>query len=175
MRRAKAIFDEVRAAQAQLGVGEAEESLQRAAVLRSEAEEMLRSRHELTSFDRDHLRAAFTYATLTMVLATAESEAPLRSVPRIRELAGEVVALHGRGMETWKVLAAAAEMLARAGDAPGAVWAIKKARQLGDGGTYLVQVAGGIQSMYPQVYAGSPDEPSAEPPPLPEPRRGSQR
>lgn len=171
MRRAKVIFDEVRSAQAQLGVGEVEESLERATGLREEALRMLAERPSLTSFERDHLRAAVTYATLTMVLATAESAEPPVSVPRIRELAAEVVAAHRPGSETWKVLAAAAEMLARAGDAPGAVWAIKKARRLGEGGDYLVQVAGGIQSMYPQAYAETADDPPDEPPALVEGRR----
>jgi hypothetical protein len=68
------------------------------------------------------------------------------------------------------VLGAAAEMLARSGDASGAVWAAQKARELGPNEDYLVQVAGGIRSMYPQVYAEAEDPPGPEPPPLPEPR-----
>lgn len=170
MRRSKVIFDEVRSAQAQLGVGEVDESFARASGLREEARRMLADKPGLTSFDRDHLKAAMTYATLTMVLATAESAEPAVSVPRIRDLAVQMVAADEPGMETWKVLAAAGEMLARAGDAEGAVWAVKKARSLGDGGDYVVQVAGGIQSMYPQAYADCPDEPPDEPPPLPETR-----
>lgn len=169
VRRSKVIFDEVRAAQAQLGVGEVDESLARAGGLREEARRMLVEKRDLTSFDRDHLRAAVTYATLTMVLATAESAAPAVAIPRIRELTRDILAADGPGVETWKVLAAAGEMLARAGDAEGAVWAVKKARSLGQGGDYVVQVAGGIQSMYPQAYAGCPDDPSDEPPPFPGP------
>lgn len=166
MRRAKILFDEVKEAQLSLGTGEVEEALARAEPLRTEAAALM-ERPGLTSFERTYARGSFVYATVTLILGAAEALPPAESVPRIRDLATEMVRRHDPRMETWKVLAAAAEMLARAGDALGAVWAAKKAVALGPGDDYLIKLAGGIQSMYPQVYAEAPDEPPDEPPPLP--------
>ncbi|MFN2388981.1 MAG: hypothetical protein ABR575_05175 [Actinomycetota bacterium] len=167
MPRAKALFDEVRAAQEMFGRGETTEGFARAAALREEAGALLQEGRSLTSFERTHLEAAVTYTTVTLVLGWAEDHPPAESIPAIRQLAQEAVAAHRPGRETWKVLAAAAEMLARAGDAPGAVWAVRAGRALGSADDYLVKLSGSIQSMYPQVYAESPEEPGPRPPPIP--------
>ena len=169
MRQAKRLFDDVRAAQELLGTGEVEAAVRRAEVLREEARRLL-AKPTLTSFERTYARGAVVYATVTLVLGAAESGTPSESVPQIRSLAVGAVRDHRPGSETWKVLGAAAEMLARSGDATGAVWAAQKARELGPDEDYLVQVAGGIRSMYPQAYAEAEDPPGAEPPPLPERR-----
>ncbi|MGI8708518.1 MAG: hypothetical protein ACR2LG_10000 [Actinomycetota bacterium] len=183
MRRARQIYDEVREAQALLGIGQIDEAMALAEPLRREAMELL-GRSSLTSFERLHAGGAAVYATVTLILGAAESSPPAESVPRIRALATATVAAHlpkadartkadvrtkadaRTKAETWKVLAAAAEMLARAGDAGGASWAAKKALELGPDEEYLTRVAGGIRSMYPQVYAATPHQTDA-PPPLP--------
>lgn len=165
MRRAKVLFDEVRAAQELLGTGEIETATRRAESLRDEARRLLQ-KGTLTSFERTYANAAVVYATVTLVLGAAESGTTAESIPRIRVLVTEAVGEHRPGAETWKVLGAAAEMLARSGDATGAVWAARKALELAPDEDYLVQVAGGIRSMYPQVYAAAEDPPPAEPPPL---------
>lgn len=166
MRRAKTLFDEVKEAQVLLGTGEIDEALARAEPLRREAAALV-ERPGLTSFERTYARGSYVYATVTLILGSAETLAPAESVPRIRELASEMVGRRDSRMETWKVLAAAAEMLARAGDALGAVWAAKKAVALGPSDDYLIRLAGGIQSMYPQVYAEAGDDVPEEPPPRP--------
>jgi len=167
----------VREAQALLGTGQIDEAIARAEPLRREAMELV-GRSSLTSFERLHASGAAVYATVTLILGAAESSPPADSVPRIRALATATVAAHlpkadvrtkvdtRTKAETWKVLAAAAEMLARAGDAGGASWAAKKALELGPEEEYLTRVAGGIRSMYPQVYAATPHQTDA-PPPLP--------
>lgn len=167
MRRAKAVFDEVRAAQELLGTGQVEEAFAAAAALREESTRLVAAGARLTSFERTYAGAALTYSTVTMVLAHAEKDPPPVSVPAMRRLARDICGVRAPGVESWKVLAAAAEMLARAGDALGASWAAKKAQQLGDGSDYLVRLAGGISSMYPQVFSQIGDEPGDEPPPPP--------
>lgn len=164
MRRAKVIYDDVRAAQELLGTGQVEEAFSASSALRDEAKELMRSASSLTSFERTHAAAAFTYATVTLVLSLAEKDPPAVSIPLIRELAAEAARLKEPRSESWKVLAAAAEMLARSGDALGASWAAKKAQQVGTETEYLRRLAGGISSMYPQVFASIPPDPPDDPP-----------
>lgn len=163
MRRTKVVYEEIRAAQAALGTGEVEEAFAAASRLRTEALELLEAGPRLTSFERSYAVEGVTYATVTLVLALAEKDPPAVAIPAIRELAQEA-ARSSTGGSRWKVLAAAAEMLARSGDAEGACWAAKKARVLGDGSDYLVRLTGGVQSMYPQVFARIPDDPGDLPP-----------
>lgn len=164
MRRAKAVYDEVRAAQELLGVGQVEEAVAAAAGLREEAKALVAAGSRLTSFERTYAGAGLTYATVTLVLGHAEKDPPAVSVPAIRRLASEACRATAAAVESWKVLAAAAEMLARSGDAAGACWAAKKARRLGGDSDYLVRLAGGISSMYPQVFTQIPDDPPDDPP-----------
>jgi len=161
---AKAVYDQVRAAQELLGTGQIEEAFIAATALREEAKGLVAGASRLTSFERTYAGAGLTYSMVTLVLAHAEKDPPAISIPAIRTLAGEACRVSMAGAESWKVLAAAAEMLARAGDAGGACWAAKKAQQLGDGSEYLVRLAGGIRSMYPQVFAEIADDPPDDPP-----------
>lgn len=165
MPRAKDVYEEVREAQSLLGIGEVAEAARRAVSLRAEAEALL-DRPALTSFERIHAAAAFAYSTITLVLAAAESEPPDVSVPKIRELLGDVL---GRPQvaDDWKVLAAGAEMLARAGDAGGAAWAATKAREIGPEEEHLVRLVGGIRSMYPHAFKGLEEGAPDHPPELP--------
>lgn len=158
------MYDDVRAAQELLGTGQVEEAFLSSGRLRSEAQAILRSAGGLTSFERAHAAAGFTYATVTLVLSLAEKDPPQVSIPEIRRLATEACLMQEPRYESWKVLAAAAEMLARAGDASGACWAAKKARRMGGESDYLIRLAGGISSMYPQVFASVPDDPPDDPP-----------
>lgn len=174
MSRAKQLFEQVQQAQARLGRGEVEEALAEAGPLRDRAVKMVAD-SRMTSFERTMAAAAATYATITLILGAAESLQPAESIPRIRGLALDTLGGR-RGTETWKVVAAAAEMLARAGDAPGAVWAVRKARQLAPGEDYLAQLSGSIQSMYPQAFKDAPDDvPDEPPPPATSGRRASDR
>lgn len=165
MRRAKKIYDDVRATQELLGTGEVAQARTHAERLRVEALDLLTRQGSMTSFDRAHALAALTYSTVTLVLAYADMDAPAQSIPAIRALAAETCSRRRSQDGSWKVLAAAAEMLARSGDASGAAWAAKKARALGDDADYLSRLAGGISSMYPQVFAQTPDDPPDRPPP----------
>lgn len=169
--RAKAVYDEVRVAQELLGTGQVEEAFVAASALRDEAKALVAAAARLTSFERTYAGAGLTYATVTLVLAHAEKDPPAVAIPAIRALAGEACRVTISTAESWKVLAAVAEMLARSGDAGGACWAAKKAKQLGDGSDYLVKLAGGIRSMYPQVFSQIPDDPPDDPPAPSEPRR----
>lgn len=169
MRGAKEVYDRVREVQAALGTGSVEEALAEAGSLREEAIRLLDAGGSLTSFERTHAAAAFAYASVALILATAESEEvpPAEAVPRIRELAVEAVRRHRPGADTWKALAAAGEMLARSGDPDGAAWAVTKARQLAGEEEELVRLSGSIRSMYPQAFEEAPDPPPDEPPPIP--------
>lgn len=167
MGRAKDLYERVLIAQRQLGTGEVEEALAMAPGLREEAIKLLQKAPMLTSFDRAHAYAAYTYASITTILSLSEARTPVEFVPRIRELAADAARRFRPGTEVWKALSAAAEILARAGDTEGSVWAIRKALQLKPGEDDLVKVAGGIKSMYPAAYAEVPDDVPDEPPPLP--------
>lgn len=164
---AKDLWERVRAAQELLGTGSTEEALERAGLLREEAIRLLNKGALLASFDRGHANAAYAYATVTVILGLAEDRAPAEFVPKVRNLAVEAAKRYRPGTDIWKAVAAAAEVLARAGDSMGAAWAIKKARQLSPNNDELAKVAGGISSMYPKIYAEMPDEPSDEPPETP--------
>lgn len=164
MPRAKELWERVRAAQQLLGTGSAEEALERAQLLREEAIRLLNKGAMLTSFDRSHANAAYAYATVTIILSLAEVRMPGEFVPKVRQLAVEAAKRNRPGTDIWKAVAAAAEVLARAGDSIGASWAIKKAKQLSPDNDELAKVAGGISSMYPKVYGETPDNPPDEPP-----------
>lgn len=168
MARAKDLFDRVLVAQRQLGTGEVEEALAMAPGLRDQAIRLLDKAPLLSSFERAHAAAAYTYASVTMALALAEARQPPEFIPKIRELALDSVRRFRPGTEMWKVLAAAGEMLARAGDAEGSVWAIRKALQLAPGTDELVKLGGSVRSMYPGIYAQVPEDVPSEPPPLPD-------
>lgn len=164
MAGAKDLWERVRKTQELLGTGSTDEALERAQMLREEALRLLNKGALLASFDRGHANAAYAYATVTIILALAESRLPAEFVPKVRALAIEASQRSRPGTDIWKAVAAAAEVLARAGDSTGAAWAIKKARQLSPQNDELAKVAGGISSMYPQVYAEMPDEAPDEPP-----------
>ena len=167
MTRARDLYEQVREAQKLLGTGEVEEAVRRAEPLREQASRLLARGGHLTSFDRTYAGAALTYATVVLILGAADTRPPAESVPMIRGLATELAQAPRRPeIEAFKALAAAAEMLARAGDAEGAVWAVRKADQLAENETYVTQLVGSIRSMYPQVFAEAPDPPPDQPPPL---------
>jgi len=147
-----------------LGTGLIDEALGSAEPLRQEAIRLLNKGGALTSFDRQYATAAYAYSTITMILGLAESRLPAEFIPRIRDLAKDAVKRNRPDSDVWKAMAAAAEVLARAGDSQGAVWAIRKAKQLTAANDELIKVAGGISSMYPQVYAEMPEEVPDEPP-----------
>lgn len=171
MARARDLYEQVREAQKLLGTGEVEEAVRRAEPLREQASRLLARSDRLTSFDRTYAGAALTYATVVLILGAAETRPPAEAVPLIRRLATELAQAGRPEIEAFKVLSAAAEMLARAGDAEGAVWAVRKADQLSANETYVTQLVGSIRSMYPQVFAEAPDPPPDQPPPLPAGRR----
>ncbi|MGH2768100.1 MAG: hypothetical protein ACRDIF_03975 [Actinomycetota bacterium] len=171
MSRAKDLYERVLVVQRQLGTGEAEEALAAVPELREEAIRLLDRASTLTSFDRSYAAAAYAFSTITNILALAEAREPLEFVPRIRGLAADAARRFRRGTPIWKALAAAAEMLARAGDTEGSAWAIRKAEQLQPGEDDLIKLAGSIKSMYPSVFAQVPEEVPDEPPPIAE-RRG---
>lgn len=147
-----------------LGTGEVKEAVGRAEALRAEA--LSRLKETLPSgVERSYALAAFGYATVTLILGVAETLTPKEFIPRIRFLAVEAAGHYRPGSDVWKALAAAAEMLGRAGDVGGAVWAIRKAEQLHPGDTDLERVASGIGAMYPEAFAAG-GELAEEPPPL---------
>ena len=151
-----------------LGTGEAEEAVARADALRQEAVARLEGAVP-SGVERSYALAAFGYATVTMILGLAETLPPKEFIPRIRLLAVEAAGRHRPGSDVWKALAAAAEMLARAGDVGGALWALRKAEQLHPGDDDLERVAAGIATMYPEAFAAA-GELGEEPPPLSFPR-----
>src|SRR6266568_4513982 len=122
MVRARELYERVREAQAMLGTGDAEEAVARAEALRVEA--LARLQEPVPSgVERSYALAAFGYATVTLILGLAETLPPTEFIPRIRLLAVDAARRYRPGSDVWKALAAAAEMLARAGDVGGAVWA----------------------------------------------------
>ena len=168
---AKQLYDRVRENQARLGTGDTDEALEAAEPLRREALRILSRGAMLSSFEKDYATAALAYATVTLILGMAESRLPAEFVPKVRELAAESIPLNRPGSDLYKVPAAAAEILARAGDAEGSVWAIKKAEQMRPGLEELQKVAVGIKSMYPQVYAEMPEPVADTPPEMPAGRK----
>ena len=151
MVRARELYERVREAQAMLGTGEVEEAVARAEALRTEALTRLEGAVP-SGVERSYALAAFGYATVTVILGLAETLPPREFIPRIRFLAVEAARRYRPGSDVWKALAAAAEMLARAGDVEGAVWALRKAEELRPGDADLERVAAGVRTMYPQAY-----------------------
>ena len=167
MVRARELYERVREAQAMLGTGEVEEAVARAEALRAEALTRLQGAVP-SGVERSYALAAFGYATVTVILGLAETQPPKEFTPRIRFLAVEAARRYRPGSDVWKALAAAAEMLARAGDVGGAVWALRKAEQLLPADADLERVAAGVRTMYPEAYDAA-DDPGEEPPPLSSP------
>lgn len=167
MPTAKDLYDHVRAAQEKLGIGEVEEALGLAEPLREQSIQLLNKGAALTSIDRGYAVAAYAYATITMILGLAESRMPAEFIPQIRRLAKDAFGRHRPGSDVWKTMAAAAEVLARAGDSQGAVWAVRKAQQLNPNDDQLTKVAGGISSMYPRVFSEMGENVPDDPPELP--------
>ena len=164
MARARELYERVREAQAMLGTGEVEEAVARAEALRTQALTRLEGAVP-SGVERSYALAAFGYASVTVILGLAETLPPREFIPRIRFLAVEAARRYRPGSDVWKALAAAAEMLARAGDVGGAVWALRKAEQLRPGDADLDRVAAGVRTMYPEAYDAA-GEPGEEPPPL---------
>lgn len=168
MARARELYERVREAQAMLGTGEVEDAVARAEALRAEALTRL-VRAAPSGVERSYALAAFGYATVTVILGLAETLSPKEFIPRIRSLAVEAARRYRPGSDVWKALAAAAEMLARAGDVGGAVWALRTAERLRPGDADLERVAAGVRTMYPEAY-NAVAELGEEPPPLSSPR-----
>jgi hypothetical protein len=147
-----------------LGTGEAEEAVAVAETLRREAVALLEETFP-SGAERSYALAAFGYATVTLILGVAETLPPKEFIPRIRLLAIEAAGRYRPGSDVWKAVAAAAEMLARAGDVGGALWALRKAEKLHPGDDDLERVAAGIGTMYPEAFSAA-GELGEEPPPL---------
>lgn len=149
------LMDRVRAAQVELGTGEAADALEMVEPLLVETAEALRALDFLTRspLDRQVVVEAFCYARVTAVLAL-ESAGAATAARRIRTLAGEAREVAAEGNDAWKVLCAAAEMLSRAGDAEGAASAITAAAKLApQEEEYVRQLRGSIRSMFPGAFA----------------------
>jgi len=167
MANGKELWERSQKAQELLGTGQTDDALQYVQPIRAEAIKLLNKGPLLTSFERSHANAAYAYATVTMILSIAEAKLPAEFVPKVRELAVEAVERFRPGTDIWKAVAAAGEVLARAGDSQGAVWAIKMARKLSPDNDELMKIAGGISSMYPQVYKEMSDDLPSQPPDMP--------
>lgn len=149
------LMERVRSAQEELGSGDPAEALAMVEPLLSETAEALRSPAFLSAarHTRRQLLEAFCYARVTAILAL-ESAGAREALPRIRSLAAEALEMATHDNPAWKVLCAAAEMFARAGDADGAVWAVRAAERLAPQEEYVVRVRGSLQSMFPAAFTG---------------------
>jgi hypothetical protein len=147
------LMERVRSAQEELGSGDAADALAMVEPLLSETSEALRSPDFLAAppHTRRQLIEAFCYARVTAVLALEAAEAS-EAIPRIRSLAAEALEVATGDNPAWKVLCAAAEMFARAGDADSAVWAVRAAERLAPQEEYVVRVRGSLQSMFPAAF-----------------------
>lgn len=151
------LLERVRTAQEELGAGDPEVALELVEPLLDETRAALRSLEfpSRSKADRTRIVEAFCYARVTAVLAL-ESAGAAEALPRIRILAGEAMDAATEGNPCWKALSAAAEMLARGGDAAGAVRAVERAAELApEDEHYVRQLRGSIRSMFPET-AGSP-------------------
>lgn len=146
-------MERVRAAQVELGSGDAGDALEMAEPLLSETSEAVRGPAFLRAspVERQRIMEAFCYARVTAVLALEAVDAR-QAVPRIRSLAAEALEMATRDNAAWKVLCAAAEMLARAGESDSAVWAVSAAARLAPEEEYVVRVRGSLKSMFPAAF-----------------------
>lgn len=147
------LLERVRDAQEELGAGDPEVALEMVDPLLDETREALRSLDfpSRSKADRTRIIEAFCYARVTAVLAL-ESVGADQALPRIRILAGEAMDAAARGNPCWKALSAAAEMLARSGDAVGAVQAVDRAAELApEDEHYVRELRGSIRSMFPEA------------------------
>lgn len=144
----------VRAAQEELGSGDAGDALDMVEPLLSETAEAVRGPAYLRAnpMERQRIIEAFCYARVTAVLALEAVDAR-QAVPRIRSLAGEALEMATADNSAWKVLCAAAEMLARAGESDSAVWAVQAAARLAPEEEYVVRVRGSLKSMFPTAFS----------------------
>lgn len=147
------LMDRVRRAQEELGTGDSDVALEMVEPLLAETADAIKAPTflGLVSSDRTLIVEAFCYARVTAILALESAGAPA-AVPRIRAIANEALEIAGKGNTAWKVLCAAAEMLARSGDAEGAARAIDAAVALVPQETHVVQVRGSIRSMFPAAF-----------------------
>lgn len=147
-------MERVRAAQEELGSGDAADALEMVEPLLSETSDAVRSPEFLSAspLERSRILEAFCYARVTAVLAL-ESVDAREAVPRIRSLAVEALEVATGDNPAWKVLCAAAEMFARAGEADNAVWAVQAAERLAPEEDYIVRVRGSLQSMFPAAFS----------------------
>lgn len=147
------LMERVRAAQHDLGAGDPADALEAVEPLLAETAEAVRGPQFLRASppERAQLLDAYCYARVTAVLALEAVDAS-KAVPRIRTLAGEALEMATRDSAAWKVLCAAAEMLARSGDADGAVWAITAAGHLAPEEEYVGQLRASLRSMFPAAF-----------------------
>lgn len=142
----------VRSAQEELGAGDPEDALAAVEPLLTQTRNALHGMDFLrrTPRDRAAVVEAYCYARVTAVLAL-EAAGANRALPRIRDLAAEARDVATPTNPGWKVLCAAAEMLARCGDGQGAVRAAEDAVTVSpDGEDYPLKVRASIRSMFGQ-------------------------
>lgn len=155
MRTGDELLEAVRAAQEELGAGDPAVALAAVEPLLEQTAEELRSLDYLrrTPQDRARVIEAFCYARVTAVLAL-ESSGATEAMPRIRRLAAEARDAAAGGNPCWKVLCAAAEMLARGGDADGAARELEAAVEIApDDEPYPRELRASIRSMFPEAFA----------------------
>lgn len=143
----------MRNAQEELGSGDPAEALAMVEPLLDQTREALRSLSflERPLSDRTAVLEAFCYARVTAVLAL-ESQGADAALPRVRQIVSETLDVAAAGNPAWKVLCAAAEILARSGDSRGAVRAIEAAADLApDDEQYVIELRGSIRSMFPEA------------------------
>ncbi len=151
------LLGRVREAQEELGTREAAKALEMVEPLLGETAEALRGLDFLSrpAEDRAAVVEAFCFARITAILAL-ESSGAATALPRIRALAGEALEVATRGNSGWKVLCAAAEMLARSGDAEGAVRSVEAAARHAPEEDYVLKLRGSIRSMLPTAFSEKP-------------------
>lgn len=148
-------MERVRAAQNELGTGDAADALELVEPLLDETRAALRDLGFVARppADRQEVVEAFCYARVTAILAL-ESVGAAAAVGRIRALAAEARDVAAEGNAAWKVLCAAAEMLSRAGDSEGAATNVEAANRLApEGEEYPMQLRASIRSMYPAAFS----------------------
>lgn len=153
------LLEQVRDAQEELGSGDPADALEMVEPLLVETREALQSLGFLQRplSDRAALLEAYCYARVTAVLAL-ESQGADAALPRVRRIINETLDIAAEGNAAWKVLCAGAEILARSGDAEGAVRAIEAAADLApEDEHYVVEVRGSIRSMFPDAVPEGAD------------------
>lgn len=147
------LLDRVRAAQEELGGGDAALALAAVEPLLDETRELLRGPAflGLSSSARAEAVEAYCYARVTAVLAL-ETSGATEALPRIRRLPAEAADVAQPTNSAWKVLCAAAEMLARSGDSQGAAQAVETAARMAPEGEYYPgDLRASIRDMFPDA------------------------